>query len=306
MKREREREKEREMIKVRNDEQKKARIQHQRKYRDKKRERLGEAAYLAENARYERDRRLRIKAMGKPRVQSMTYGAVRKRIQRERTALKKREAELAAMARINATNKDDESSVIADPGNIPPASIVPRKSSRQQQQYRRRSIHEINISKNANYLEYMPTNNRKKNNPSNNSVLKINNVNEKEPPIHPVTDTNSDQSRPRHFTTPEMIKRLDPICLDKTIGPHECYSNDRKTLKSSADVVKVTFKDSGRTNHVLYASNSSSNNHLKDAYQLWNEYEEELRRLLNTVPLEALIRDELAGGCYGEYIFVGI
>ena len=38
MKREREREKEREMIKVRNDEQKKARIQHQRKYRDKKRE----------------------------------------------------------------------------------------------------------------------------------------------------------------------------------------------------------------------------------------------------------------------------
>ena len=32
------RKREREMIKVRNDEQKKARIQHQRKYRDKKRE----------------------------------------------------------------------------------------------------------------------------------------------------------------------------------------------------------------------------------------------------------------------------
>ena len=95
---------------------------------------------------------------------------------------------------------------------------------------RRRSIQEIDISsENANYLEYMPTN-RKKNNPSNNSVLKINNVNEKEPPIHPVTDTNSDQSRPRHFTTPEMIKRLDPICLDRTVGPHEYPVNDRKIL----------------------------------------------------------------------------
>ena len=88
----------------------------------------------------------------------------------------------------------------------------------------------------------------------------------KEPPIHPVTDTNGNQSRPRHFTTPEMIKRLDPICLDRTVGPHEYPVNDRKTLKSSADVVKVTFKDSGRTNHVLYASNSSSNNLLKKAY----------------------------------------
>ena len=121
-----------------------------------------------------------------------------------------------------------------------------------------------------------------------------------------MTDTNSDKSRPRHFTTPEMIKRLDPICLDRTIGLHEYPVNDRKTLKSSADVVKVTFKDSGRTNYVLYASDSSDNNHLKDAYQLWNKYEEELRRLLNTVPPEALIKDDLAGGCYGEYIFVGI
>ena len=98
------RKREREMIKVRNDEQKKARIQHQRKYRDKKRERLGEDAYLAEKARYERERYRRTKVM--PRVKSMKYGAVRKRIQRERTALKKREAELAAMARINATDNN--------------------------------------------------------------------------------------------------------------------------------------------------------------------------------------------------------
>ena len=61
-----------------------------------------------------------------------------------------------------------------------------------------------------------------------------------------------------------MIKRLNPICLDRTIGPHECSSNDGKTLKSSADVVKVTFnKDSGRTNYVLYASDRSVNNLLK-------------------------------------------
>ena len=145
----------------------------------------------------------------------------------------------------------------------------------------------------------MPTN-RKKNNPSNNSVLKINNVNEKEPPIHPVTDTNSDQSRPRHFTTPEMIKRLDPICLDRTIGPHEYHVNDRKTLKSSADVVKVTFEGSGRTNYVLYASDRSDNNLLKKAYHLWNRYEGKIRHLLNTMPPEALIKDDLAGGCYGE------
>ena len=103
------------MIKIRTDEQKKARIQHQRKYRDKKRERLGEDAYLAEKARYERERYKRTKVMGrykrtkvmgKPRVKSMNYGAVRKRIQRERTALKKREAELATMARINATDNN--------------------------------------------------------------------------------------------------------------------------------------------------------------------------------------------------------
>ena len=100
------RKREREMIKVRNDEQKKARVQQQQKYRDNKRERMGEAAYLAENARYERERYRRKKAMGKPRVKCMKHGAVRKRIRRERTALKKREAELAAMARINATDNN--------------------------------------------------------------------------------------------------------------------------------------------------------------------------------------------------------
>ena len=178
-----------------------------------------------------------------------------------------------------------------------------RANKAQERQHRRRSIHEINISKDANYLEYIPTN-KKKISPSNNSVPKINNVNVKEPPIHPVTNTNRDQSRPRHLTTPGMIKRLDPICLDRTIGLHKY--NDGRIFESFADVVRVTFDSNGCTNHVLYASNSSRNNHLKDAYQLWNEYEEELRRLLNTVPLEALIRDELAGGCYGEYIFAGI
>ena len=113
--------------------------------------------------------------------------------------------------------------------------------------------------------------------------MKINNKKWTEPPIHPVTDTNSDQSRPRHLTTPEMIKRLNPICLDRTIGPHECSSNDGKTLKSSADVVKVTFKGSGRTNYVLYASDRSDNNLLKKAYWLWNRYEGKIRRLLNTI-----------------------
>ena len=166
---------------------------------------------------------------------------------------------------------------------------------------RSRSIQEIYISKNGNVLEYKPTN--KKTSPSNN-IVQINGKKWTDPPIHPVTDTNSNQSRPRHFTTPEMIKHLDPICLDRTIGLHKY--NDGRIFESFADVVRVTFDSNGCTNHVLYASNSSRNNHLKDAYQLWNEYEEELRRLLNTVPLEALIRDELAGGCYGEYIFAGI
>ena len=72
-------------------------------------------------------------------------------------------------------------------------------------------------------------------------------------------------------------------------------------MKSSADVVKVTFnKDSGRTNYVLYASDRSVNNLLKKAYQLWNRYEGKIRRLLNTMPPEALIKDDLAGGCYGK------
>ena len=125
-----------------------------------------------------------------------------------------------------------------------------RANKAQERQHRRRSIHEINISKDANYLEYIPTN-KKKISPSNNSVPKINNVNVKEPPIHPVTNTNRDQSRPRHLTTPGMIKRLDPISLDRTIGLHDY--NDGRIFKSSADVVKVTFEGSGRTNYVLYA-----------------------------------------------------
>ena len=161
---------------------------------------------------------------------------------------------------------------------------------------RSRSIQKIHISKNAKFLEYKPTNGIT--NPSNNTILKINDKKWTELPIHPVTDSNSDQSRPRHLTTPEMIKHLDPICLDRTIGPN--IYNDGRIFESSADVVQITFDSNGRTNHVLYASDSSDNNHLKDAYQLWNKYEEEIRRLLHTVPLEALIRDELAGGCYGE------
>ena len=86
-------EREREMVKVRTDEQKKARVQQQQKYRDNKRERMGEAAYLAENARYERERYRRKKAMGKPTVKCMKHGAVRKRIPRERTATIIREDE---------------------------------------------------------------------------------------------------------------------------------------------------------------------------------------------------------------------
>ena len=161
---------------------------------------------------------------------------------------------------------------------------------------RSRSIQKIHISKNAKFLEYKPTNGIT--NPSNNTILKINDKKWTELPIHPVTDSNSDQSRPRHLTTPEMIKHLDPICLDRTIGLN--IYNDGRIFESSADVVQITFDSNGRTNHVLYASDSSDSNHLKDAYQLWNKYEEEIRRLLHTVPLEALIRDELAGGCYGE------
>ena len=95
-----------------------------------------------------------------------------------------------------------------------------------------------------------------------------------------------------------MIKRLDPISLDRTIGLHEY--NDGRIFKSSADVVKVTFEGSGRTNYVLYASDRSDNNLLKKAYQLWNMYEGKIRHLLNTMPPEALIKDDLAGGCYGE------
>ena len=154
----------------------------------------------------------------------------------------------------------------------------------QQQQYCRRSIHEININKNANFLEYTPTNIKNKTSPSNN-IVKINNKKWTEPPIHPVTDTNSDQSRPRHLTTPEMIKRLDPISLDQTIGLHEY--NDGRIFESSADVVKVTFKSSRRTNYALYASDRSDNNLLKKLCQLWNTYKEKIWRLLNTMPLEA-------------------
>ena len=70
-----------------------------------------------------------------------------------------------------------------------------------------------------------------------------------------MTDSNSDQSRPRHLTTPEMIKHLDPICLDRTIGLN--IYNDGRIFESSADVVQITFDSNGRTNHVLYASNST-------------------------------------------------
>ena len=65
------------MIKVRNDEQKKATAKQQQKYRDSKRESMGEVAYLAENARYERERYIRKKAMGKVREPSMNPDAVR-------------------------------------------------------------------------------------------------------------------------------------------------------------------------------------------------------------------------------------
>lgn len=173
-----------------------------------------------------------------------------------------------------------------------------------------KSIKEIHISEDANFLEYIPTNGIT--NPNKNIVLKINNVELTEPPIHPITNNKGDQSRPRHFTTPEMIKHLDPICLDRTIGSHHIddteddeYNNDR-ILNSSADVLNVIFDKSGRTNHVLYASESSDNNHLKNAYRLFNKYHKYFEHLLNTVPKEALIIDELAGGCYGEYFFVVI
>ena len=225
---------------------------------------MGEDVYLLEKAKYERDRRLRIKGMGKARIPSMKYDAVRKRIQRERAALKKREAELAAVERINVT---DNNTATAAATSTAAVTVVPKKrkgkntgasiismtkvshkitsylgsywqeksvhknatksttmtGSRIRRVASNHSIHnnsiqEIDISsKDANYLEYKPTNKKRKS-----PILKINNKNVKEPPIHPVTDTNnSDQSRPRHFTTPDMIKRLDPIYLDRTIGPCE-------------------------------------------------------------------------------------
>ena len=43
---------------------------------------MSEAAYLAENAKYERDRYRRKKAMGKPRVESQKPDAIRQRIYR--------------------------------------------------------------------------------------------------------------------------------------------------------------------------------------------------------------------------------
>ena len=58
---------------------------------------------IEENAKYAKDRRLRIKAMGKARVPSTKYDAVRKKIQRERAALKNNEKESGAVATINAT-----------------------------------------------------------------------------------------------------------------------------------------------------------------------------------------------------------
>ena len=227
---------------------------------------MGEDVYLLEKAKYERDRRLRIKGMGKARIPSMKYDAVCKRIQRERATLKKREAELAAVERINVTDNNTATAAATSTAAVT-VTVVPKKrkgkntgasiismtkvshkitsylgsywqeksvhknatksttmtGSRIRRVASNHSIHnnsiqEIDISsKDANYLEYKPTNKKRKS-----PILKINNKNLKEPPIHPVTDTNnSDQSRPRHFTTPDMIKRLDPIYLDRTIGPCE-------------------------------------------------------------------------------------
>ena len=90
---------------VKTDEQKKIAVTPQQFSTLKKRVRMGEDAFLAERAKYERERRLRIKAMGTARVPSTNYDAVRKRIQRERAALKKRETELAAaVERRNVTD----------------------------------------------------------------------------------------------------------------------------------------------------------------------------------------------------------
>ena len=92
------------MIKVRNDEQKKATAKQQQKYRDSKRESMGEAAYLAENAKYERDCYRRKKAIRKPRVESQKPDIICQRIYR--AAKKNKEKELAAVATIKATGNN--------------------------------------------------------------------------------------------------------------------------------------------------------------------------------------------------------
>ena len=98
----REKERKREMAKT--EEQKKARVTAQQKYSDKKRKSMGEEAYLAERAKYAREY-YREKSETEVGVPSTTYAAVRKRIQRERAALKKRETELAAaVERRNVTD----------------------------------------------------------------------------------------------------------------------------------------------------------------------------------------------------------
>ena len=110
------------------EEQKKARVTQQKKYRDSKRESMGEAAYLAERAEYERERYRRKKTMGKPRVRSMKPDAMRKRIQRERAALKKREAELAAA--VERRNVTDNTTAAAPTATSTAAVTVVPKPTR--------------------------------------------------------------------------------------------------------------------------------------------------------------------------------
>jgi len=90
---------------------------------------------------------IRKKAMGKVREPSMNPDAVRKSIYR---AKKNKEKELAAVATINNGR-----------GRSADRRGTTGRDGAQERQYRRRSIHEIYISKDANYLEYIPTNKKK-------------------------------------------------------------------------------------------------------------------------------------------------
>ena len=88
------------------------------------------------------------KAMGKVREPSMNPGAVRKRIYR---AKKNKEKELAAVATINNGR-----------GRSADRRGTTGRDGAQERQHRRRSIEEININKDANSLEYKPTNKKNK------------------------------------------------------------------------------------------------------------------------------------------------